>query len=101
MEVTYRTAWQNLNKIREAVFLSQDRKKLTGYVQIDGCHLCGKPRRGRKRTKMTSEIANNHLKNRKANIVPNRYATDPWNIDKLKKRRIALVLRQVGEQPRT
>jgi transposase-like protein len=97
--VTYRTAWQNLHKVREAIFHAQDRVKLTGYVQIDGCHVCGKPRRGRKRVKMSSEIINNHLKNRKANIVPNRYPTEKWNIEKLKNRRIVLALRQIGEKP--
>lgn len=97
--ITYRTAWQNLHKIREAIFHAQNRFKLTGYVQIDGCHVCGKPRRGRKRVKMSSEIINNHLKNRKANIVPNRYPTEGWNIEKLKNRRIVLVLRQIGKNP--
>lgn len=96
--ITYRTAWQNLHKIREATFLNQDRTKLSGYVQIDGCHVCGKPRRGRKRAKMTTEIVNNHLKNRKANIVPNRTPTESWNIEKLKNRRIVLALRQIGKK---
>lgn len=99
MGITYRTAWQNLHKVREAVFNAQDRVKLNGYVQIDGCHVCGKPRRGQKRVKMSSEIINNHLKNRKANIVPNRYPTESWNIEKLKNRRIVLVLRQIGKKP--
>lgn len=48
---------------------------------------------------MSSAIINNHLKNRKANIVPNRSPTEQWNIEKLKKRRIVLVLRQIGEEP--
>jgi transposase-like protein len=96
--ITHRTAWQNLHKIREATFHAQDRVKLTGYVQIDGCHVCGKPRRGRKRVKMTSDIVNNHLKNRKANIVPNRSPVEVWNIEKLKNRRIVLALRQIGEK---
>lgn len=95
--ITHRTAWQNLNKIREVLFHSQDRKKLSGHVQIDGCHVCGKPRRGRKRAKITSGIINNHLKNRKANMVPNRLPTASWNIEKLKNRRIVLVLRQIGK----
>lgn len=99
LNMTYRTAWHNLGKIREAVFHSQDRTKLSGYVQIDGCHVCGKPRRGRKRQKMSSAIINNHLKNRKANIVPNRLPTEPWNIEKLKNRRIILALREISPNP--
>lgn len=96
--VTYRTAWQNLNKVREAVFHEQDRTKLSGHVQIDGCHVCGKPRRGRKRLKMDSNIINNHLKNRKAGMEPNRRRIEQWNIDKLKNRRIVLALREIGNK---
>ena len=94
--ITYRTAWQNLNKLREAVFYGQDRTKLSGHVQIDGCHVCGKPRRGRKRQRMDSGIINNHLKNRKAGMVPNRPRMEQWNLDKLQNRRIVLVLREIG-----
>lgn len=95
--VTFRAAYQNLQKIREVFFDSQDRTPLSGYVQIDGGHFCGKPRRPRKRAKMTTEIANNHLKNRKAGLVPNvsKSSMQQWNLEKLKKRRIILTLRQI------
>lgn len=95
--ITYQTAWQNLNKVREAIFHDQDRTKLSEHVQIDGCHVCGKPRRGRKRRKADSSIINNHLKARKANILPNHSPTEPWNIEKLKNRRIVLALRQIDK----
>lgn len=96
--VTFRTAYQNLQKVREVLFETQDRSPLTGYVQIDGGHFCGKPRRPRKRAKMTTEIANNHLKNRKAGLVPNvpKSSMEQWNREKLKKRRIILTLRQIA-----
>lgn len=98
---TFRTAYQNLQKVREVLFESQDRSPLFGNIQIDGGHFCGKPRRPRKRTKMTSEIANNHLKNRKAALVPNvpKATMNSWNREKLKKRRIILTLRQLGPNP--
>jgi transposase-like protein len=96
--ITYRTAWQNLNKVREAIFHNQDRTMLNGHVQIDGVHVCGKPRRGRKRLKTDSKIINNHLKNRKAGMEPNRRHVEPWNVDKLQNRRIVLALRQIGEK---
>jgi hypothetical protein len=96
--ITYRTAWQNLNKVREAIFHGQNRIKLSGHVQVDGCHVCGKPRRGRKRLKMDSNIINNHLKNRKAGMEPNRRRIERWNVDKLQNRRIVLALRQIGKK---
>lgn len=98
MAVTFRTAYQNLGKIREAIFQTQDLTPLTGVVQIDGGHFCGKPRRPRHRTKMTSAIANNILRNRKASIVPPKrgVSIEPWNRKKLENRRIVLVLRQLS-----
>jgi transposase-like protein len=95
--VTFRTAFQNLGKLREAIFQTQDLTPLSGIVQIDGGHFCGKPRRPRRRTKMTSEIANNILRNRKASIVPPKRGgqIEPWNREKLKNRRIVIVMREV------
>lgn len=97
LRVTYRTAFHNLGKIREAIFLTQDLTPLRGVVQIDGGHFCGKPRRPQFRNKMTTAIANHYLRNRKASIVPLKSGAriEPWNGDKLKKRRILLVLRQI------
>lgn len=99
LNVTFRTAFQNLNKIREAIHGAQDRSSLSGHVQIDGGHFCGKPRRPRHRRKMTSEIVNNHLKNRKAGMVPgiSKSTMEPWNLEKLTKRRIVLAITQLGE----
>lgn len=98
MGVTLRTTYQNLGKIREAIFQTQDLRPLSGTVQIDGGHFCGKPRRPQYRNKMTSGIANNILRNRKAAIVPpdKRYSIERWNKKKLQNRRIVLVLRQVS-----
>jgi len=98
LNVGYLTAYQNLNKIREAIHGAQDRTPLTEYVQIDGGHFCGKPRRPQFRRKMTSEIANHHLKNRKAGMVPglSKIKMESWNVEKLIKRRIVLPITQVG-----
>ena len=93
--VTFRTAYVNIGKIREAIFQMMDLTPLTGLVQIDGMHCCGKPRRPRRRQKVTSAIANNRLRNRKASIVPHKRGTsiEPWNARKLEKRHIVMVLR--------
>lgn len=95
--VTYRTAFQNLGKVREAIFLTQDLTPLSGVVQIDGGHFCGKPRRPRFRNKMTTAMANHYLRNRKASIVPLKAGAliERWNKEKLKNRRIVLFLRQI------
>jgi hypothetical protein len=103
MGVTLRTAYQNLGKIREVIHQTQDLTPLTGIVQADGGHFCGKPRRPRRKNKMSSGIANNILRNRKASIVPptRGVSIEPWNKEKLKKRRIVLVLRELYQQPGT
>jgi len=95
--MTCRTAHHNLSKLREAIFEQADLSPLEGHVQIDGGHFCGKPRRPRKRRKTDSVIVNNHLKNRKAGMVPNPTHITPSNLEKLKNRRIVLVLRQMSQ----
>lgn len=101
LRVTLRTAYQNLMKSREALWEQRDLSPLKGLVQVDGGHFCGKPRRPRKRTKATSGIVNNRLRNRKAGMVPHNKNShiEPWNREKLKKRRIVLTLRQVSPIP--
>jgi transposase-like protein len=98
--ITFRSAFMNLGKIREVLFETQDQTPLKGVVQIDCGHFCGKPRRPRKRNRLSSVIANHWLKNRKASIVPPNvaYKMEPWNIEKLKKRRIIFVMRQLSER---
>lgn len=92
--LSIRTAYQNFQKIREALFETRDLTPLTGRVQIDGGHFCGKPRRPRKRQQVTSGIVNDKLRNRKASMIPGGQTRtiEPWNLEKLKNRRIAVVL---------
>lgn len=96
-KMTLRTAYQNLSKLREALWEQRDMSMLKGLVQIDGGHFCGKPRRANKRMPATSAIVNAKLRNRKAGMVPNTSIThsEPWNIKKLKNRRIILTLREL------
>lgn len=96
--ITYRTAYQNLSKLREVLYEQTDSSPLSGTVHIDGGHFCGKPRRPRKRTKATSSIVNSKLRNRKAGMVPNGSThLEPWNQVKFKNRRIVLVMRQLSQ----
>ena len=98
--VTLRTAYHNLSKLREVLFEQTDQTPLSGIVQVDGGHFCGKPRRPRKRAKVTSTIVNNKLRNRKAGMVPGgKTNIEPWNKEKLKNRRIVLTLRQLSQAP--
>lgn len=96
--ITPRSAYINYQKIREALFETRDLTPLKGRVQIDGGHFCGKPRRPRVRQQVTSGIVNDKLRNRKASMIPQGQTPkiEPWNFDKLKNRRIAIVMRQVG-----
>jgi transposase-like protein len=98
LEMTCRTAYQNFSKLREAIYEQADLAPLSGMVQIDGGHFCGKPRRPRKRAKATSSIVNNKLRNRKAGMVPNGTThLEPWNQEKFKNRRIVLTMRQLSQ----
>lgn len=98
--ITVRTAYLNYHKIREALFEQRDLTPLSGLVHVDGGHFCGKPRRPRQRRQATSAIVNNKLRNRKASMIPGGQTPtmESWNMDKLKNRRIAVVLCQVGEK---
>lgn len=96
--ITYRAAFLNLHKIREALWEVRDRGFLSGVVHIDGGHFGGKPRRPQFRKKTTATQINSKLRNRKLGIIPPNAAgpLEPWNKKKLKNRRVVLVMRQVS-----
>jgi transposase-like protein len=98
LDVDHRTAWLLFSKIREAFVLTAEAAPMTGIVQADGGHFCGKPRRANKRSKADSVAVNAKLRGRKAAIDPTVRPSDlePWNVIKLRNRRIALVIRQLG-----
>ena len=98
--ITLRTGFLNYHKIREVLFETRDLTPLAGLVHVDGGHFCGKPRRPRQRQQVTSGIVNNKLRNRKASMIPGGQTPvmEPWNRDKLKNRRIAIVLREIGKK---
>lgn len=92
---TLRTVFHNFGKIREVLYETTDKSPMKGVVQIDCGHFCGKPRRGRVRKKTDSFVINNKLRSRKDGIVPDKSShPEPWNIEKLKKRRILLAITQ-------
>lgn len=97
LDVTVMTAFHNFSKLREVTFETQDKTQLEGVVQIDGGHFCGKPRKPNKRTKANPAHVNSRLNGRKQSIIPvkNFSNLEPWNQEKLRNRRIVVVLRQL------
>lgn len=100
--MTQRTLYLSLGKIREALWQQRETGQLQGIVHIDGGHFCGKPRRPRVRKGITSAIVNSRLRNRKAGIIPPKKGVtiEPWNLDKLKNRRVVIVMREVSPIPK-
>ncbi|WP_081880928.1 IS1595 family transposase [Methylotenera sp. L2L1] len=95
--VTYKTAFLNINKIREVVFETMDLSPLEGTVHIDCMHICGKPRRSNNRKSSDSFLVNNKLRVRKDSIVPDKKAhPESSNLKKLENRRIILALSQIA-----
>jgi transposase-like protein len=92
---TLKTIFHNSSKIREALFETNDMSPLSGVVHIDCAHFCGKPRRANTRKGTDSFVVNNRLKSRKDGIVPDLSThPEPWNLKKLKNRRIVLAMSQ-------
>lgn len=97
INITYKTAFLNLAKVREVIFETMDLTPLTGIVHIDCAHFCGKPRRGNQRKKTDSFLVNNKLRGRKDAIVPDLSVhPEPWNLEKIKKRRIVFAISQLS-----
>lgn len=95
-----KTAWLLFSKIREAFVFTWDTSPMSGEVQADGGHFCGKPRRANKRKKLDSVAVNARLRSRKAAIDPTikRADMESWNREKLKKRRVVLAIRQISAE---
>lgn len=97
-----RTVWLLHRKVDEALVLTWNTEPLEGVVQADGGHFCGKPHRANRRKPHESMAINTKLRGRKAAIDPTirRARMEPWNAEKLKNRRVALVVRQLSDKPK-
>ena len=87
---TYRTSFTLLHKIREAVMITADKKKLAGTVEVDGAHFSGRPRKGRKMSgteQRVPEIPKKYQHRRK--LPASSFPTNP-------NRRIVMVLRETS-----
>jgi len=94
-----RTAWLLYSKIRECFVLTWDTSPMSGTVQADGGHFGGKPRRPRRRNRHESAALKSPTRGRKAAIDPtrNKWTMEPWNVEKLKNRRVVLAIRELAQ----
>lgn len=96
LDVTVGTSMHNFSKLREVLMLNQDKTPMHGLVQVDGGYFCGKPRKPNKKNPTNAAHVNSRLLSRKQSIIPApRSSMEPWNQEKLDKRRVVIVLRQL------
>lgn len=100
LDVQVKTAFVFAGKLREALARSADMTPLSGTVELDGGHFCGRPRSGRVKRKPTAAAiaakVNDMLNQQNGTgIRPKpRPSMTRANIERRKSRRIVFVLRQ-------
>lgn len=99
IEVSYKTAWVYLHKIREGLFKTQPNHKLSGVVHIDGGHFGGKPRshQFRPTAEQRRKAIADKIKMGKTQGIKRAGMTRANYQRKKKNRRIVIVARQVEE----
>jgi transposase-like protein len=96
--VSHKTAWLFRNRLRAALSATRPTEKLGGIVQIDGGYFCGKPRKANQRKKKDADaIKDKIIDGKKARKRLSRQ--DVKNLEKRKKRRVAIVIREIGGGP--
>lgn len=88
--VQYKTAFVLLGKVREAIMRTVPEEKLTGTIEIDGAHVSGRPRKGRRKKKRDPSIPKRYRQHR------SKYPSQAFHFHK--NRRIVMVLRQKSER---
>lgn len=101
IDVQYKTALVLTGKLRECLLRQRDTEILSGVIEADGGHFCGKPRKGRVRFKTRPEDVAATLEAR-YNKQPlskrkprNKAEARNWARRKLK--RVVMVLRQISD----
>lgn len=106
IDVSYRTAWLLLFKIRELFYKNRDNSKFSGTIHVDGAYFCGKRRDANKRRVITQDkvkgiqsavyathgAAPSGRQRRAKHLMPGGKA----NAKRKLKRRVVLVLREVS-----
>ena len=86
----HKTAYVLEHKIRDALTRTQSTEKLTGLVHVDGKHMSGRPRKGRKmKTNRPPAVPNKRSYQHRSKLPKRAYLHHP-------NRRIALAATQVG-----
>lgn len=107
----YRTAYVLMHKIREVmVHAIDDGKQLKGVVEIDGAHVSGRPRKGRKQERVAqpdegkqrvpAKYSKKALQNQKElglRTPQHRDKAGPLENETDPNRRVVLVMREIGE----
>ncbi len=100
LDVQVKTAFVFAGKLREALARSVDQTPLSGTVELDGGHFCGRPRSGRIRKKPSTTAIAALVKDALNKQAGNGISPKPRpsmtraNIKRRKNRRIVFVLRQ-------
>lgn len=92
--IAHKTACVFLGKLRELLVREADRRPLKGRLEVDGGYFGGKPRKPRRRQRITVEEVQEKLAN-KGKRLPPRNANARLNWFKRQKRRVVFVLREL------
>lgn len=100
LDMQHKTALALTGKIRESLVRNQDQEILSGVIEIDGGHFCGKPRKGNYRVKLKPEdraaaIIAKFRNEPPPNKLPRSKAERKNWARRKKFRRIVMVLRQI------
>lgn len=99
LDIQNKTATVLTGKLRECLLRQKDTATLSGLVEIDGGHFCGKPRKGRIRFKQNpAEVAAVIEAKMRGEPTPKRKPrsrAEARNWDRRKLKRIVMVLREV------
>lgn len=100
LDLQHKSALALTGKIREGLLRNSDQEILTGHIEIDGGHFCGKPRKGNYRTRLKpEERAAAIIAKLNREPLPKRMPRSKADIRNYKnrkeKRRIIMVLREI------
>lgn len=100
LDLQHKSAFALTGKIRESLLLNCDQDVLSGHIEIDGGHFCGKPRKGNFRTRLKPEeraaaIIAKLNKQPLPTRMPRSKAEIRNFLNRKEKRRIVMVLREI------